>query len=219
MSEDNNQKSEFLTALLAVQTKLSAGIAKDSQNPHFKSQYADRTSILQFVLPVLHEHGFILTQTLVPPPVGQTDVLALNTTLYHVASGASVGETAVVPLPKSDPQGYGSAMTYTSRYAIVALFALPLLDDDDGNAASGKGKSESGAGSFKRTEAAKTTAKTSKANTSTSETPKDTATSTAASTPATTTAESAAASEPTAKPASNATSASKPTTTSLWGKK
>ncbi|GEB80381.1 hypothetical protein DDE01_17960 [Desulfovibrio desulfuricans] len=42
----------------------------------------------------------------------------------------------VMPLPKSDPQGYGSAMTYARRYALSAMLGMVTEDDDDGEAAS-----------------------------------------------------------------------------------
>lgn len=135
-SNDHERHLAFLSALAALQVELE-GVTKDARNPHFKSQYADRTSILLFLRPLLHKHGFVLTQALtVPPPHITGNVLAMVTTLHHVATGVSIGDTAIVPLPKSDPQGYGSAATYTSRYSIVNLLALPLLEDDDGNAAS-----------------------------------------------------------------------------------
>lgn len=247
ITSDREDTRAFLTDLAALQAEIE-GVSKDATNPHFKSQYADRTSIIRSLKPLLQKFNFVVTQVLVPPPVGQTDVLALATTLFHVPTGKSIGDTAVVPLPKSDPQGYGSAMTYTSRYALVALFVLPLLDDDDGNAASSaKGKQASGAGAFNQDRTAASSSSkpgtTTKKATSTSATSKATATTPAASTPATTTAAPAVEPAKTSSPASNATSpsdptiddaavaeaegkpapvaanATKPVTTSLWGKK
>src|SRR5262245_39912429 len=122
------------TALFAIQGEIQ-GIVKEAENPHFKSDYADRTSILEALKPLLQKHNILLLQGLVPSPSAEPS-LAMTTELIHVDSGESRSFTAVVPLQKPDPQGYGSAMTYTSRYSLVAILALPLLDDDDGNAAS-----------------------------------------------------------------------------------
>ncbi|KAG1445345.1 hypothetical protein G6F57_017589 [Rhizopus arrhizus] len=51
-------------------------------------------------------------------------------------SGEWISDTLVMPLPKQDPQGYGSAMPYARRYALAAITGV-YQDDDDGNAASG----------------------------------------------------------------------------------
>jgi len=154
MPEEQNRQVVFLKSLHALQADLE-GVVKDAKNPHFKSTYADRTDILLFVRPFLHKHGFVLTQALSTPPSHITgSVLAMTTTLHHVETGAAIGDTAIVPLPKADPQGYGSAATYTSRYGIVNLLALPLLDDDDGHAASPQ-KEKTAPSPFTRKPAAK----------------------------------------------------------------
>lgn len=136
---EQTQATELWKALAAVQSEVG-GVAKDSTNPHFKSKFANRTTILQQLQPVLQKHGLLLTQTPVPPPPGAEGSLALQTSFIHVETGHALTGVAVVPLPKADPQGFGSAMTYTSRYAIISMLALPLVEDDDGNAASGKGE-------------------------------------------------------------------------------
>jgi hypothetical protein len=128
----------MLRALLAVQGEI-IGVERGSFNSHYKNSYADRNSILELVRPILQKHGLLLFQALVTPSEGQgIGSLSMTTTLYHVESAMSLGTTATMPLPKSDPHGYGSAATYLSRYSLVSLLAIPTLDDDDGNAASGK---------------------------------------------------------------------------------
>lgn len=125
-------------ALFAVQQELD-GITKDSTNPHYKSSYADRTTILQTIRPLYAKYGLLLIQSPTIPSVkfSEDPVLALETTIIHIESGEKLSSTAIVPLPKADPQGYGSAITYTSRYALTMIHALPLLDDD-GNGGSGR---------------------------------------------------------------------------------
>ena len=56
--------------------------------------------------------------------------MCLTTRLFH-DSGEWVEDTATIPLPKNDPQGYGSAATYGRRYALAAITGL-YQDDDDG---------------------------------------------------------------------------------------
>ncbi len=48
-----------------------------------------------------------------------------------------------VPANKNDAQGFGSALTYARRYALVTAFGVPV-EDDDGNAAA-RGQSKGGA--------------------------------------------------------------------------
>lgn len=148
---------ELYQALFNVQQELD-GITKDSKNPFFKSSYADRTVVLNTLKPLYAKEGLLLIQAPVAPsslafgdeksneyesgehggsesktqPVA---ALALATYIVHVQTGQYIESRAVVPLPQADPQGYGSALTYTSRYSLVITHALPLLDDD-GNAAS-----------------------------------------------------------------------------------
>lgn len=152
---------ELFQALFNVQQQLD-GIVKDASNPFFKSSYADRTTVLNTLKPLYAKEGLLIIQVATTPYAlafgdehkeekveGGTEsksqpvaALALSTVIVHVASGQYIESTAVVPLPQSDPQGYGSALTYTSRYALVMQHALPLLDDD-GNSASKQPTSKS----------------------------------------------------------------------------
>ena len=85
---------------------------------------------------LLISHGILLTQMPVAQPVelGQ-NVLALETRLTHMDTGEYLASTAIVPLPKADSQGLGSAITYARRYTLCAILGI-ITEDDDGNAAS-----------------------------------------------------------------------------------
>ena len=58
----------------------------------------------------------------------------LLTKLTHAESGQWQASLTVAPLPKNDPQGMGSAITYCRRYALTAMLGL-VTEDDDGEAA------------------------------------------------------------------------------------
>lgn len=58
--------------------------------------------------------------------------MGLVTKLTHAESGQWQSSLMVMPLPKPDPQGYGSAMTYSRRYALSALIGIVTEEDDDG---------------------------------------------------------------------------------------
>jgi hypothetical protein len=135
------KKSETISKLSAAILKAQREIkfaAKDATNPHFRNKYADLPAVIDAIKSALNDAGIAFVQTGSPSEPG---TLHLTTTLLH-ESGEWIEDTLTMPLPKNDPQGYGSAMTYARRYALAAITGL-YQDDDDGNAASGsqaKGK-------------------------------------------------------------------------------
>lgn len=103
-------------------------VPKNSINPHFKSKYASLSDILEAIDPILHTCGLAVVQL----PQGEFD---LETILVH-DSGETVRSVVTMKPTKSDPQGFGSAVTYYRRYALGAILSLNIDDDDDGNEAS-----------------------------------------------------------------------------------
>ena len=102
---------------------------KDSTNPHFKSKYADLTSIIGAVKPPLIKHGLFFTQRCMP----SEDGVSVETVLHHASGEKESLGVLYVPANKRDPQGFGSALTYARRYALQTAFGVPT-EDDDGNA-------------------------------------------------------------------------------------
>lgn len=120
--------SEIWKALLAVQKEAPA-LQRDGLNPHFRSKYVTLETVMDAVLPILNRHGLVLMQT-----TSADDTL--NTELAHAESGEIVSSKMRLVMSKEDAQGYGSAMTYARRYAIMGMLGLVADADDDGNAAS-----------------------------------------------------------------------------------
>jgi hypothetical protein len=108
-------------------------IKKGSDNPFFKSKYASLPDILDTISEPLLECGLIITQH----PEGEHQ---LTTMLIHAESGQFFESTYSMTPTKNDPQGLGSCITYMRRYAVGSILSLNIDEDDDGNAASGKGK-------------------------------------------------------------------------------
>jgi hypothetical protein len=108
-----------------------AGAKKASNNPHFKSKYADLTQVWSACEDALEANGLAVLQGLGEAREG---AMHMDTMLLHV-SGQWFKAHASIPLPKGDPQGYGSATTYLRRYALAAIMGI-VQEDDDGNAAS-----------------------------------------------------------------------------------
>jgi hypothetical protein len=130
MKTSDSLKS-FAPAFLKAQKAITFA-AKDATNPHFRNKYADLPAVIDAIKPALNNAGIVFTQT---PSPSESGFLSLTTRLIH-ESGEFIEDTATIPLPKADPQGYGSALTYGRRYALASISGL-FQDDDDGNAASG----------------------------------------------------------------------------------
>lgn len=116
-------------ALLEAQNEITFAV-KDAINPHFKNRYADLSAVIDAVKPALNKAKIVFLQSPSPSDDGK---LHLTTRLIH-ASGEWIEDTAVCPLPKADPQGFGSAMTYLRRYSLASIIGL-YQDDDDGESA------------------------------------------------------------------------------------
>jgi hypothetical protein len=119
---------ELAAALHKAQGKIKAAL-KDSTNPHFKSKYADLSSVIEAVKQPLLDAGLVFTQGVHDAEGG----VAIETMLLHT-SGEWLSSTLRIPATKQDAQGFGSAITYGRRYGLQAICGVPA-EDDDGNAA------------------------------------------------------------------------------------
>lgn len=122
MRSENIEK--LAIALVKVQSKLR-GAVKDSENPYFKSSYADLSSVWDSIRLPLAENDLCVVQT----TEMFEDKCCLVTTLIHSSGQWIDGKYPLVPV-KNDPQALGSAMTYARRYALSALIGVVGIDDD-----------------------------------------------------------------------------------------
>jgi len=106
-------------------------LLKDSNNPFFKSKYADLSSCVNTVLTALNNNGIGLIQNCHESDNG---VIVETIFLHETGEQISCGKLHV-PAIKQDPQMYGSALTYARRYSLMAACGI-APEDDDGNAAS-----------------------------------------------------------------------------------
>lgn len=120
------------SALVKFQSQLKP-VEKGSENPFFKSTYANLSDILQAVMPLLSSCGLSITQ-----PMRVTDNgTILITRLLH-ESGELIESEMILP-HNADPQKFGSLISYYKRYQLTALLGIATIDeDDDANRASGK---------------------------------------------------------------------------------
>ena len=130
-------QSDSIAALAAALSKAQGditGALKDSSNPFFKSKYAELSDVWDAIRAPLAKHGLSVIQA---PGRNGADVV-LTTRLMH--KGGQWLESDVWAAPtKGDVQGVGSTITYLRRYSLMAMIGV-CPEDDDGNAASGRGE-------------------------------------------------------------------------------
>jgi hypothetical protein len=123
--------TDTLASAMAAAFGEIEGATKDKVNPAFKSKYADLGSVMDAIKPALVKHGLFFVQRPEPSPDGVT----IGTVLRHGPTGEEMDLGKLyVPANKRDAQGFGSALTYARRYALMTAFGVPA-EDDDGNAA------------------------------------------------------------------------------------
>ncbi len=126
--------NELALALIEVQKEMVPA-TKDAKNPFIGNNYATLNSVMVSCRDILLAHGIWLTQLPVPAPIELgPGYLGLMTKLTHAESGQWQSSLTVIPLPKSDPQGMGSAITYARRYALTSMLGM-ITEDDDAEAA------------------------------------------------------------------------------------
>lgn len=107
-------------------------IAKDGNNPHFKSAYTTLDNMIEETKPLLTKHGLTVMQF----PGGDGEKVTMRTMILHESGEFIESEPFSLKPVKLDPQGAGSAVTYARRYTYAAALSLALGDDDDGNSVS-----------------------------------------------------------------------------------
>lgn len=120
---------QIATALAAAQAKMRPAV-KDSNNPAFKSKYADLTSVWEACREALTANGISVAQD-VSRPNGHVEVV---TRLMHKSGQWLEFGPLSVPIDKQNAHGVGSATSYARRYGLSAAVGV-VQDDDDGNAA------------------------------------------------------------------------------------
>jgi len=116
-------------ALAAAQSEMGAAL-KSANNPHFKSKYADLSSVVSACMPALNAHGIAVLQ----PTFDDDSGRYVKTILIHGDTGETLECRVPLIVGKNDMQGYGSAVTYARRYGLMGMAGI-APEDDDGNAA------------------------------------------------------------------------------------
>lgn len=119
-------------AIVKAQLKMGNAV-KDSNNPFFKSKYADLNAVREAVLPAFNEYGISVLQ----PTVFHEGKKFVQTILIHESGEYFSGLTEILSAKELNAQEQGSGISYARRYGLQSL-ANVGAEDDDGNAAAGK---------------------------------------------------------------------------------
>ena len=138
-SKSNVESSMIAYSLSLAQKELITGVKKNAKNPHFNSDYADLSAVLEVALSVLPKHGLSVTQG----SKFVDGVFFVTTKILH-SSGESIESEIMMPI--KDRQGnvtahsVGQAMTYGRRYLLSAMLGIGQKDDDGNEISLGKKK-------------------------------------------------------------------------------
>ena len=101
---------QIAEALVKAQKGFSPAL-KQSNNPHFRSKYADLATCVEAVIDALNNNGIALMQMTHECQDGVT----VETVFIHVSGELLSAGKLHVPAVKHDAQGYGSGLTYARR--------------------------------------------------------------------------------------------------------
>lgn len=133
------ENKNIYAALAAAQAKIGGVITADEKanfgtkgGGNMSYQYASLAKILSIVIPALSENNIALVQI----PSSNERGFSLITQLFH-SSGEAIASEIDLPISAagaSNPQNFGSVLSYMRRYAITAMLGI-AIEDDDGAAA------------------------------------------------------------------------------------
>lgn len=129
--------AEAITAFLKAQGEMGVALKK-SDNPFFKSKYADLSAVQAAVFPAFHANGFAIYWS-----GGADDHGQFQDCVAHHTSGATFTSRCYLHHKAGDMQSLGGAITYARRYTLCSLTGVPV-EDDDGNAATGRSSVKGG---------------------------------------------------------------------------
>lgn len=117
---------ELFTALAKAQAEIrAAGLT--SENPYFKSNYADLAEVIRVSRPALSKFGLSVIQQILCNEHGQN---MLHTVLAHTSGEWIESRMRILPT-KNDIQSMGSYITYLKRYCYAALVGVVATNEDD----------------------------------------------------------------------------------------
>lgn len=132
-----DDEHDKISAALVKFHSVVTPIPKASENPQFKSKYADLATIMKHIQPALIASELAVTQT-VEFDDGMQPMQVETLILHSSGQGFVSFVPYIMPDRGSGPQAHGSAQTYARRYGVTSALGIAAGDDDDdGNTAQG----------------------------------------------------------------------------------
>lgn len=150
------EKSETIKELATAMAKFQASVPKidldrevevqTKTGGKYKFRYATFANIIDKIKKPLSEHGLSYAQLV-------NENGSVTTILMH-ESGEWISSTLLITGEKT-PQGIGSTITYTKRYALSSILGVCADDDDDANIGQGNSFNFNGNEKSKTTKSSK----------------------------------------------------------------
>lgn len=123
---ESYELKELFTALAKAQSEMRvAGLS--SENPYFKTRYADLADIVRASRPALTKYGLSVIHQILPNEDGAN---ILHCILCH-SSGQFIRTSMRILPVKNDIQSLGSCISYLKRYTYAAITGVICSDSDD----------------------------------------------------------------------------------------
>lgn len=132
----SEQRDKIFPAFVKAQSAFRKA-TKDSNNPFFKSKYANLDSYLDGSAEGLQDNDLAVMQDVSTP--SETNKVSVSTLLLHSSGQWIESEPTSMTPQDNKPQSYGSTVTYARRYNLSGFLGMGA-EDDDGNAGSKKPK-------------------------------------------------------------------------------
>lgn len=127
MIEQSPSITNLAKALVEAQKKMPIA-KKESDNPHFKSKYADLANVVEASREVLTANGLSILQLPISTEDGRVGV---TTMLMHTSGEWIKGTVAIPQATASNPQHTGSIIQYFRRYARMGAIGMAASEEDD----------------------------------------------------------------------------------------
>lgn len=130
-------ENKSIKAALAKTQGEIRGAKKSQDNPFYKSKFADLAECLEVVQGPASQNGLSLLFNFKTEFIGENPATYIQYILAHNSGEQYASDWLLMFMKDKTPQGFGASCTYYKRQLLKAVYQIPELDDDDGNAASG----------------------------------------------------------------------------------
>lgn len=133
------ETSETIVEIAKALSKFQSEVVnpkKNGDNPHFGSKFATLDEIISTIRPTLTKYGLSFMQ----PTKTDGSLVGVSTLILHESGEFLQSDFIWIPIPKTNAQGVGAAITYGRRFSIGATLGIATEEDTDGNEISGQNK-------------------------------------------------------------------------------